>query len=232
MIWRFLSLFSLHIWERNSTFSRHPPLLSLSLCLALSFFKFQSKHFFPRYFHRARKRIVGIIHQWIISLLCFRHSHVWHALGTRWALRDRFVLFYGRTSPYDVDDGFVQSLLTEGLTSSESLVCSPEWFSSWSGHCFSFWFSSGSEQEIWRSTTMRVRWPSARFCWRSNVDSAGHHDPKYLGSAGFLPALQSYICRWNNTCQNQSQTTDPFNENSTFVFLSSILWRVHLFFCV
>lgn len=46
----------------------------------------------------------------------------------------------------------------------------------------------------------------------------GHNDPKYLGSTGFLPALQSYICRWNNTCYNQSKTTDEFNEESSSVF--------------
>ncbi|CAM4819705.1 unnamed protein product [Rotaria magnacalcarata] len=45
---------------------------------------------------------------------------------------------------------------------------------------------------------------------------ACHNDPKYLGSTGFLPALQSYVCRWNNTCYNQSSATDEFNGESSF----------------
>ena len=46
---------------------------------------------------------------------------------------------------------------------------------------------------------------------------SGHHDPKYLGSTGFLPALQSYLCRYNNTCHNYSQTTDQFHGNASYV---------------
>jgi hypothetical protein len=46
---------------------------------------------------------------------------------------------------------------------------------------------------------------------------SGYNDPKYLGSTGFLPALQSYICRWNNTCYNQTKTSDEFNAQSSFV---------------
>ncbi|CAF1496913.1 unnamed protein product, partial [Rotaria sordida] len=37
-----------------------------------------------------------------------------------------------------------------------------------------------------------------------------HNDAKYLGSTGFLPALQTYICRWNNTCHNYTNPTDQF----------------------
>lgn len=48
----------------------------------------------------------------------------------------------------------------------------------------------------------------------SNSDSSGHHDPKYLGSTGFLPALQTYLCRWNNTCHNRSRTNDMFRDNT------------------
>lgn len=49
--------------------------------------------------------------------------------------------------------------------------------------------------------------------------SSGHNDPKYLGSTGFFPALQSYLCRWNNTCHNYSQTTGQFNANASYVDL-------------
>ncbi|CAF0854184.1 unnamed protein product [Adineta ricciae] len=40
---------------------------------------------------------------------------------------------------------------------------------------------------------------------------ACHNDAKYLGSTGFFPALQSYVCRWNNTCHNYSNPYDQFN---------------------
>lgn len=42
----------------------------------------------------------------------------------------------------------------------------------------------------------------------------GHHDPKNLGSTGFLPTLQSYICRWNNTCHNRSRIQNDFIDDS------------------
>lgn len=48
--------------------------------------------------------------------------------------------------------------------------------------------------------------------------SSGHNDAKYLGSAGFLPALQTYVCRWNNTCHNYTNPNNGFN--TLFVFLS------------
>jgi len=46
--------------------------------------------------------------------------------------------------------------------------------------------------------------------------SLGHNDAKNLGSTGFLPALQTYICRWNNTCYNYSNPDEQFN--TMFVF--------------
>ncbi len=51
---------------------------------------------------------------------------------------------------------------------------------------------------------------------------SGHNNPKYLGSTGFLPALQSYICQWNNTCYNQSNPTDEFSQQSSFVDFSNL----------
>ncbi|CAF2628741.1 unnamed protein product [Rotaria sp. Silwood2] len=53
-----------------------------------------------------------------------------------------------------------------------------------------------------------------------------------LESTGFLPALQSYICRWNNPCHNQSKTVDEFNENSsTFLVNQSELIERIDFLC-
>jgi hypothetical protein len=49
----------------------------------------------------------------------------------------------------------------------------------------------------------------------------GHNDLKYLGSTGFLPAVQTYICGWNNTCHNIPNPDDPFStfsNNALFVF--------------
>ncbi|CAF0889943.1 unnamed protein product [Didymodactylos carnosus] len=37
---------------------------------------------------------------------------------------------------------------------------------------------------------------------------ACYNDPKQLGSSGFLPALQTYLCRLNNTCWNYPLSTD------------------------
>ena len=54
--------------------------------------------------------------------------------------------------------------------------------------------------------------------------SSGHNDAKYLGSAGFLPALQTYVCRWNNTCHNYSNPDKEFNA----LFVSSRDWFVGL----
>lgn len=44
----------------------------------------------------------------------------------------------------------------------------------------------------------------------------GHNDLKYLGSTGFLPAFQTYICRWNNTCYNYSNPDEQFTTSTTF----------------
>ncbi len=63
----------------------------------------------------------------------------------------------------------------------------------------------------------------------SNVSYSGYNDAKYLGSTGFFPALQTYICRWNNTCHNNTNPDDEFNtlsNDTTFVFL---FFRFHLF---
>ena len=45
----------------------------------------------------------------------------------------------------------------------------------------------------------------------------GHNDPKYLGSAGVLPALQTFLCRWNNTCHNYSSTDKPLDPGTMYV---------------
>ncbi|UJR15712.1 hypothetical protein I4U23_002647 [Adineta vaga] len=45
---------------------------------------------------------------------------------------------------------------------------------------------------------------------------ACYNDPKYLGSTGILPAIQSYICQWNNTCYNHLKTSDEFQDDSSF----------------
>ena len=63
-----------------------------------------------------------------------------------------------------------------------------------------------------------------------NTLHSGHNDPKYLGSAGFLPALQTYICRWNNTCHNRSKPTDEFRNPTSFVYLSFEILNFLLFF--
>ncbi|CAF1011818.1 unnamed protein product [Rotaria sordida] len=81
---------------------------------------------------------------------------------------------------------------------------------------------------LWKNFTIRRRrWPRVVFeliwplflflilMWvrtRNLVfyNDACHNDPKYLGSTGFLPALQTYICRWNNTCHNYTNPTDQF----------------------
>ncbi|UJR30912.1 hypothetical protein I4U23_018422 [Adineta vaga] len=49
---------------------------------------------------------------------------------------------------------------------------------------------------------------------------ACHNDAKYLGSTGFLPALQTYMCRWNNTCHNYTNPTDQFNSFNNNTILS------------
>ena len=54
------------------------------------------------------------------------------------------------------------------------------------------------------------------FSRKKTTNSSGHNDAKYLGSTGFLPALQTYICRWNNTCHNYSNPDGDFN--TLFVF--------------
>ncbi|CAF0829832.1 unnamed protein product [Rotaria sordida] len=87
---------------------------------------------------------------------------------------------------------------------------------------------------LWKNFTIRRRrWPRAifEFIWPlflflilmwvrtrnlTSYNDACHNDPKYLGSTGFLPALQSYICRYNNTCYSQSKTTDEFNDETSF----------------
>ena len=51
-----------------------------------------------------------------------------------------------------------------------------------------------------------------------HVSISGHNDPKYIGSTGFLPTLQSYLCRWNNTCHNQTYINDQFSSNASWVF--------------
>ncbi|CAF3444208.1 unnamed protein product [Rotaria sp. Silwood1] len=79
---------------------------------------------------------------------------------------------------------------------------------------------------LWKNFTIRRRrWPRVLFesiwplflflilVWVRTRNlvfyyDACHHDPKYLGSTGFLPALQTYICRWNNTCHNYTNPTD------------------------
>ncbi|CAF3418016.1 unnamed protein product [Rotaria sp. Silwood1] len=87
---------------------------------------------------------------------------------------------------------------------------------------------------LWKNFTIRRRrWPRVIFeliwplflffilMWVRTRNltlhyDACHNDPKYLGSTGFLPALQSYICRYNNTCYNQSKRTDQFNDAKSF----------------
>ncbi|CAF1525737.1 unnamed protein product, partial [Didymodactylos carnosus] len=46
-----------------------------------------------------------------------------------------------------------------------------------------------------------------------------YNDPKELGSSGFLPALQTYLCRANNTCWLTPLTTD---NAKSFGFLQMI----------
>ncbi|CAF4578630.1 unnamed protein product [Rotaria socialis] len=87
---------------------------------------------------------------------------------------------------------------------------------------------------LWKNFTIRRRrWPRVIFelIWPivlflilmwirtrnlTTYYDACYNEPKYLGSTGFLPALQSYMCQWNNTCYNQSSTTDEFNGESSF----------------
>ncbi|CAF2630332.1 unnamed protein product [Rotaria sp. Silwood2] len=79
---------------------------------------------------------------------------------------------------------------------------------------------------LWKNFTIRRRrWPRVLFeliwplflflvlMWVRTRNlvfyyDACHNDPKYLGSTGFLPALQTYICRLNNTCHNYTNPTD------------------------
>ncbi|CAF1162270.1 unnamed protein product [Adineta steineri] len=87
---------------------------------------------------------------------------------------------------------------------------------------------------LWKNFTIRRRrWPRVIFeliwplflffilMWVRTRNltfyyDACYNDPKYLGATGFLPALQSYICQWNNTCYNQSKTTDEFHGDASF----------------
>ncbi|CAF3364219.1 unnamed protein product [Rotaria sp. Silwood2] len=86
---------------------------------------------------------------------------------------------------------------------------------------------------LWKNFTIRRRrWPRAIFeliwplflflilMWiraRNLVFyyDACHNDVKYLGSTGFLPALQTYICRWNNTCHNYTNPNGAIVANIT-----------------
>ncbi|CAF1095920.1 unnamed protein product [Adineta ricciae] len=87
---------------------------------------------------------------------------------------------------------------------------------------------------LWKNFTIRRRrWPRVifEFIWplflflilmwvrTRNLTfyyDACYNDPKYLGSTGILPAIQSYICRWNNTCYNSSKITDEFQSETSF----------------
>ncbi|CAF4002529.1 unnamed protein product [Rotaria sordida] len=69
---------------------------------------------------------------------------------------------------------------------------------------------------LWKNFTFRRRrWARVRTRNLTFYYDACYNDPQYLGSTGCLPALQSYICQWNNRCHNQSKTVDEFNENSS-----------------
>ncbi len=48
---------------------------------------------------------------------------------------------------------------------------------------------------------------------------SGHNDAKYLGSTGFLPAFQTYLCRWNNSCHDYTNPSDEFNNAFVFLYL-------------
>ncbi|CAF4091856.1 unnamed protein product, partial [Adineta steineri] len=82
---------------------------------------------------------------------------------------------------------------------------------------------------LWKNFTIRRRrWPRVIFeliwplflflilMWVRTRNlvfyyDACHNDAKYLGSTGFLPAFQTYICRWNNTCHNYPNPDNEFN---------------------
>ncbi|CAM4887474.1 unnamed protein product [Rotaria socialis] len=82
---------------------------------------------------------------------------------------------------------------------------------------------------LWKNFTIRRRrWPRVIFeliwplflflilMWVRTRNlifyyDACHNDAKYLGSAGIIPAFQTYVCRWNNTCHSFPNPTDQFN---------------------
>ncbi|CAF2158124.1 unnamed protein product [Rotaria magnacalcarata] len=82
---------------------------------------------------------------------------------------------------------------------------------------------------LWKNFTIRRRrWPRVIFeliwplflflilMWVRTRNlifyyDACHNDAKYLGSAGIIPAFQTYVCRWNNTCYGSTNPVDQLN---------------------
>lgn len=84
------------------------------------------------------------------------------------------------------------------------------------------WKNFTIRRRRWPRVIFEILWPLCLFLilmWVRTRNltayyNACHNDPKYLGSTGFLPAFQTYVCRWNSTCHNYSLEQMQFTSSA------------------